>query len=209
MKRAVSRAAGLVLPDEESSTPMPPARPTRGRRPPEDFDDIADLEALLAIDENGLEEALRDQPTLFYRISKAYALEVSRRDAAKQALADAEARADLDIRDEAREDEATARRNKDESKIKLTESEVKARVALDGNVVRARDALASRSETLARLTALREAYQQRSYALKDLASLYIANYYTASEHTAGRTIRDRQAEDNRRAMDAARRGGRE
>lgn len=175
----------------------------------EDDFHIRELEDALRIDEHALEEALRDQPSMFYRVSKAFALEMSRRDAAKQALADAEARADLDIRDEAREEEARVVGKGKEaatSKIKLTEGEVRARVQLSAEVVIARDALAARFDAVAKLTALKEAFQQRSYALKDLASLYVANYYTASENgAADRASRDLGASETRRRMNAARR----
>lgn len=182
---------------------------------PDDFDDIRDLEDALRIDEHALEEALRDQPALFYRVSKAYALEVSRRDAAKQALADAEAEADLAFREEARAEEQyaaeraskTKGREGGQSKIKLTEGEVRAKVQTDKNVVRARDRLTERAEIVGKLGALKDAFQQRSYALKDLAGLYIANYYTASENNAAdRAVRQRDASDARARMNAMRRG---
>jgi hypothetical protein len=185
---------------------------------PEYHDDFRDLETSLAIDEHALEEALRDQPETFYKVSKALALVVSRRDAAKQALADAEATADLEIRDDAREEEVRAAREsvraKDKSaaapsKVKLTEGEVRARVMLTPGVLAARDRLTALSEEAGKLSALKEAFQQRSYALKDLTALYIANYYTATEHTSGDgTLKDRSARDARAAMHAARTGGR-
>lgn len=167
------------------------------RRAAEDFDDLEDLENELRIDEHALEESLRDQPHHFYRVSKALALEISRRDAAKQALADAEAEADLAFRKDAVENER-----------KFNEGEVRATVQTDGGVVRARDRLNALAESVGKLSALKEAFQQRSYALKDLAGLYIANYYTASEHnTAERGMRDAAASSARRAMNEARRAG--
>lgn len=190
----------------------PPRRPKRGL--PEDFDDMQELELALGIDEHALEEALRSQPETFYRVSKALALVISRRDAAKQALSDAEASADLAVRDESREEESRAARDaaksgKDKtgaSKIKLTEGEVKARVQLDPAVVDARDVFAQLSEEVGKLSALKEAFQQRSYALKDLCGLYIANYYTASEHSgASSAMKDRVASDARRSMNDQRR----
>lgn len=164
------------------------------RREPEDYDDLRELEDALRIDEHALEEALRDQPHMFYRVSKAYALEISRRDAAKQALQDAEAWADLSVREEAQEKDR-----------KITEGEIKATVQTDVNVVRVREQFNRSSESVGKLAALKEAFQQRSYALKDLAGLYIANYYTASEHSGGSAIRDRAAADSRRAMADSRR----
>lgn len=161
----------------------------------EDYDDVAELEASLAIDEYGLDDALRAQPELFYRVAKALALEVSRRDAAKQALADVEAIVDLDQRRIAAEEDR-----------KITEGEIKAHVQTNSRVGGARQRFAARSEASAKLGALKEAFQQRSYALKDLAGLYVANYYSASEDSASaRTVRDRDASSARAAMAAERR----
>lgn len=169
-----------------------------GRGPePEDYDDFRELEQALCIDEYALEQALREQPQLFYRVGAAYAMEISRRDAAKQALQDAEAESDLGVRRVAQEEER-----------KITEGEVRAMVQIDGGVVRARARLNQLSESVGRLAALKEAFQQRSYALKDLAGLYVANYYTASENNAaGGVVRQQSAMDARRAMSDARRSG--
>lgn len=183
MKRAVIKREARVrdVPDE-----------------PEDYDDFRELEDALRIDEHALEEALRDQPPLFYRVGSAYALEVSRRDAAKQALQDAEAAESLRVREEAREAEQ-----------KITEGEVAAKVQTSARVAAARARLQQLSESAGRLAALKEAFQQRSYALKDLAGLYVANYYGASEHTAAAgAARQRSADEARRAMSEARRAER-
>lgn len=214
------RVERVVTGRSSAADPSIANRPKRGEpEDSKDFDDFRELEDALAIDEHALEEALRDQPETFYRVSKALALVISRRDAAKQALADAEAGADLDVRDESREEESRVARDtvrgKDKptpvSKIKLTEGEVKARVQLDPAVVEARGAFARLSEEVGKLTALKEAFQQRSYALKDLCGLFIANYYTASEHTGGgaaSAVKERAADSARRRMaDERRRGG--
>ena len=163
------------------------------------YDDLRELEAALRIDEYALEKALRDQPVMFYRVANAYALEISRRDAAKQALQDMEAEIDLDVRDRARKGDQ-----------KITEGEIRATVQIDGRVAQAQAALARRNEGVARLTALKEAFQQRSYALKDLAGLYAANYYTASEQNAASgAVRSRDATEARARMSEARRGRKE
>ena len=165
-------------------------------REAEDYDDLQELESALAIDQHALDEALREQPEHFYRVSKAYAMEVSRRDAAKQALGDAEAAADLAVRQEAQDNDR-----------KITEGEVRATVQTMKQVVAARSRLHALSETAGKLAALKEAFGQRSYALKDLVGLFLANYYTASEHTsAGSALRGQAADTNRARMNDARRG---
>lgn len=178
------------------------ARSTRrGTTPPsaggevEDYDDFRELEESLRIDEYALEEALRDQPEMFYRVSKALALEISRRDAAKQAHQDAEFKADLSIRARA-----------EEQGKKMTESEVRSRVNQSDDVVFKREELLRLNERVGLLSSLKEAFQSRSYALKDLVGLYVSNYYSASEHTSGSgVVRDRAAADARARMNEERR----
>lgn len=161
------------------------------------FDDFRDLEGALKIDEYGLDEALSTQPEAFYRVAKSLAMEISRRDAAKQALQDAEADAELRVRDQAEDD-----------KKKMVADEVRARVQTDAGVRAARDRLFQLAESVGKLSSLKEAFQQRSYALKDLVGLYIANYYTASENTgAAASLRDRDASEARRRMADERRRG--
>lgn len=187
MKRAVSKqAAGASTGRMSNETPNV-----------EDYDDLRELEESLRIDEYALEAALREQPELFYRVASAYAMEISRRDAAKQALQDAESEADLGVRRDAQQEER-----------KITEGEIRAMVQIDASVVKARARLNRLSESVGRLGSLKEAFQQRSYALKDLAGLYVANYYSASENNAASgAVRNQSAEAARRAMNEARRGG--
>lgn len=193
-KRVNAAAGDEFLREQRGVKPSPGERVVVVPHP-DDYDDFRELEDALRIDEHALEEALRDQPPLFYRVSKAYALEISRRDAAKQALQDAEARADLAVRESAQAEDR-----------KVTEGEVRATVQTEGGVLEARDRMNRLSESVGKLAALKEAFQQRSYALKDLAGLYIANYYTASEHNAGdRGLRQHSADVARRAMSAERR----
>ena len=174
------------------------AKPSRRELPSpppqsEDYDDMRELEQALAIDEYELADARKKQPELFYRVAKAYALTISRRDAAKQSLQDAEARADLDVRRDAQQEER-----------KITEGEVRAMVQVDPAVVQTRAVLSRLSEEVGQLGALKEAFQDRSYALKDLISLYVANYFQASEGNVGGIARDRMGAEGRRAMSEAR-----
>lgn len=138
---------------------------TRERELPEDAA-LADLEPGLQIDENAMEEALLAQPDSYYKVSKRLALVISRRDAAKQELAEVEARADAKIR-----------RDAELAEEKITEREVKSQKRLDTDVKTAGSNVLTLNYHVGELTALKEAFQQRSYALKELVALYIANYY--------------------------------
>lgn len=150
---------------------------------------ITELEEALAIDEHALDEALIRQPDAFYRVSKKLALMASRRDAAKQSLQEEEAYADERARSSIPENE------------KATEGAIKALIRLDSKVQEANDKLLKLSRDTALLQALKEAFTQRSYVMKDLVSLYVANYYgDASGGRSETQLRNKRAEENRTAM---------
>lgn len=185
-----SRTQSVRTERVEARDPPINNRSKRGGQEP-----IEELEAGLAIDEHALDEALVCQPDFFYRVAKRLALEISRRDAAKQALQDAEFEA-----------EVAARRAAEEAEKKVTDSAIRAVVQTDDAVRAARDDLMRLSESVGTLSSLKEAFTQRSYAIKDLVNLYVANYYTASEHTtATGAMRDRLAQDARQNMNDERR----
>lgn len=130
---------------------------------------FSQLEAGLSIDPHNLNDALAEQPTLFYHVAKQLALEISRRDAAKQTLAEVEASADQGIRDHAETNE-----------FKLTEKDVESQKRLDPNVQQCIKVLADLEYRTRRLTALKDAFQERGYALKGLVDLYSISYYAES-----------------------------
>lgn len=172
-------------------------RETLKAKAPRNLETIEDLETGLSIDEHALDEALIAQPEFFYRVSKKLALTVSRRDAAKQALAEEEAKCDGQFREDAARE-----------KEKLTETEVKNLIRLDKDVIKATETLNSLNREVGLLTALKEAYQQRSYVLKDLTSLHIANYYTntdGAQSSSRAALRDHTAQLAREGMNRARR----
>lgn len=151
--------------------------------------DIAGLEEGLRINKNGLDESLLQQPDLFYRVSKELTLATSRRDAAKQGVADAEAHVELGLH---------------RTREKCTVGEIKAHVAVAPSVRQARKLLADLQYEVNQLSALKEAFAQRSYALKELVALYIANYYSEIDTSAGHRAADAKYRDNRRKMNEAR-----
>lgn len=157
-----------------------------------------DLEGLLKIDEHALDEALLIQPDSFYRVAKALALAISRRDEAKVLLADEEASVDL-----------KARRDAEIAGDKITEAEVKQRVRLDKAVGRARGVFMNCEKQVNKWLALKESFIQRSHALKHLVELYIANYYSdATNQKARGNEREATAQRARVAMNEARRNSR-
>jgi hypothetical protein len=155
---------------------------------------LEELSSALRIDEYALNDECREQPTLFYRVSREVAMAVSRRDAAETALKKVEAQLSLDLRDSSRDDGT-----------KITVDEVKARVREDGRYLDASARLAARQEEHGEWMALKEAYQQRSYALNHLVDLYLGNYYGNIERRESSDARTRTAENARTRMSEMRR----
>jgi hypothetical protein len=151
---------------------------------------IEDLESGLAIDENHLEECSVQQPDLFYRAAKRAILEQSRRDAAKQAVAEAEAKADADARH--------ALEVLDE---KITEGKVASAVTLDKNVRAAKEALHQANLNFGLWSVLKESYVERRHALNNLTTLYTANYYGEVTSSKSATqVRDAKAHEGRNVI---------
>lgn len=144
-------------------------KPTQKAEPARDagYTPIAELEKGLRIDEDALDEAHLQHADAFYRVSKQLAFLISQRDAAKQAVEDVEAEADQGIRQDAEKHEAK----------KITVLEVASLVRLDPSVKSARARFLSLAGNVNELTALKEAFQQRSYMLSGLTALYTANYF--------------------------------
>lgn len=132
--------------------------------------ELSKLKQGLRIDEHSLDTALRDHPDLFYDVSIALALAISNRDEAKQNLEEIEAEVDIEIRSE------TARMNE-----KTTEGQIQSLKKVDPKVKTANDKFLEEKLNAANLTALKEAYEQKSYALSKLVELYLANYYVTNQ----------------------------
>lgn len=176
-------------------------RQTRGASEARDeIELLKELEKAMLIDKDGLDDCLIAQPDLFYRVSKQLVHLVSKRDAAKHYLEVTEAEVDETIRAHARDTERK-RADKGEKEKKVTEGEIRAQISMHEDVVTAHQSLADLTRRAAAWLALKEAYQQRSYVLKDLTALHIANYYTDAP---ARNASGRQYDDTRRAMNEER-----
>lgn len=154
-----------------------------------------ELEEGLRIDQHALDEACMVQPQAFYNVAKELAMAVSRRDAAKQILNETEARADARIRHDI-----------EVSGEKVTETAVKNRIALDKAVLAAQRDVHVSNEHLGRLTALKEAFSQRGYVLRDLVQLHMSQHYGDTEYQGSR-VRDARARSTREQLNERRRAG--
>lgn len=158
---------------------------------------IAELEQGLRIDKNGLDDALEQQPDLYYRVAKLVSLEMSRRDALKQELEEVEAEVDERVRIEA-----------ESAKEKLTETEAKMRVRLDPKLKRVRQDILRANRRVGDLQALEKSFTQRSYAIKELVSLYVSQYFGDNTGGGSRTssqLKTRSADEVRRTLAEGRR----
>jgi hypothetical protein len=128
--------------------------------------DIEELRQYLKIDKHRLDEELEEQPMLLFQISEAYVQAGAERDMLKEQLATIDAKAD-----------AKARTKLDRISEKVTEAMVKNAVQTSTEHETASAAYLKAKEQADLLFALKEAFQSRGYFLRDLASLYAANYY--------------------------------
>lgn len=157
---------------------------------------LEQLEEAIKIDQDELDEALIQQPSLFYEVSRHLTILLSRRDEAKSNLQAAEARADIGIRRKAREKEE-----------KKNEAEIAAEKRLSTDVAKADRAHQRLVQTCGHFEALKQAFQQRGFVLKSLADLYVSNYFTQSSGGKERSgIKEERAGQNKQNMARMRRG---
>lgn len=149
----------------------------------EDTQIIADLREGLQIDKYALDDELIQQPDMLYRVSEHLTLRISQRDAAKQELSETEARVDADLR-----------RDASISDTRVTEKEIESQKKVNRDVLRAVEKLRQLNLSVGKLSALKESFGSRGHALRDLTSLYAANYFSDSSN--------RQAEHNMRSKNA-------
>jgi hypothetical protein len=149
---------------------------------------IGDVRGLLRIDPDDLDSCLVDQPGLFFHVAETFAQANSRRDAIKLELDEKTAKLDQDIRAKALKQEE-----------KLTEAAIQARLR-DMPVLQElqRDYLRARTEADT-WQAMKEAFHQRSYMLRELVALQLAHLQNlgvergtvSARHAIGDNVRQR------------------
>ena len=153
-------------------------------------------ETELQIDRNALDDELVHQPSKFLQASRDYAEALSVRDQAKQDVEVSKAEASLRIRRQCEQDGE-----------KVTEAIIAARVETDKKCRQAVTTYLDSKKACEEALALKEAFMQRSYVLKDLAALYIAGYYGSDSVRGGaaRELRDHEYSNNRAKLAEKRR----
>jgi hypothetical protein len=149
----------------------------------------------IAIDKDDLDSMWVRQPSVFHEIAERLALEISRRDEAKNALKDLEAELDGALREAAEIDLA------ENGTKKPTETAFKNMMREDKQWKRANEGQAEFEKNVNLLAALKETFQQRRYALENLVTLHVSGY---SMDTSSRPARDARYADTKKAMNRER-----
>src|ERR1700722_17477170 len=151
---------------------------------------IDEFKTYLKIDRHALDQELQEQPMLFFKISEAVAHAASERDMLKEQLAATDAKLDSEVR-----------RALDKKNEKSTEAMVRNSIQTDKKHETATKHYHDAKEQADLLVALKEAFQSRAYMLRDLCSLYTANYFedtsvrssSQTDHATYRMSRERIA----------------
>lgn len=129
--------------------------------------DINEFRAYLSIDKSSLDDEVIRQPSLFFEVSEAYVEAAAERDYAKEDLANIDAVLDSSIR-------------KKLSDKKPTEGAVKGLVQCSEEHSKAMRVYLEAKQLADKFAVLKDAFQQRSYMLRDLVSLHTSNYFQDS-----------------------------
>ena len=130
--------------------------------------DFSDLRAHLKIDKYALDDEIVEHPTLLAEISELCALAIAERDMLKEKWAAVDAGIDLEVRAQST------------GKKKLTEGHIKSIIQMHPDHIKSGVEYLQKRAEADQLQALKEAFHQRGYMLRDLAQLFVSNYYSTS-----------------------------
>lgn len=152
---------------------------------------IQEARESLKIDRDDLDTELTLQPGLFADVSKEWAMSMSRRDKLKDEVATTRARLYIDFRKKKADEKPTETLLASYIEIEPEYAEVRNRYL---------DACAETDEW----SSIKEAFMQRSYAIKDLVVLFQASYFSPSS-VAGPKSSEAEYERGRQRIAEARR----
>lgn len=125
---------------------------------------LNDLKGQLQIDTDDLDGSLVEQPDLYYHVAEQFALAVANRDTSKLELEEAQAELDEQYRKKALEDD-----------VKITEAALSKKLIATPRIQELERALLATRAEADKWQALKEAFQQRSFMLRELVSIRISN----------------------------------
>jgi len=135
----------------------------------------SELRRALQIDRLDLDMELVRQPELFYEAGDLLAAANADRDTAKEELSQIDARLYFECR-----------RELERSDGKASEAAIKNAIEIHDDHIEATKSYLDAKEWADRCQTLKESFSMRSYMLKDLAGLYVANYYQTDATKGGR-----------------------
>jgi uncharacterized membrane protein YheB (UPF0754 family) len=154
---------------------------------------LTELKQRLEIDKNALDDEIIRQPQLYYEISEQLANAIAVRDSLKEETNTTDA--DLD---------GMWRKQLASLKGKVTEAMISNHILTSTQHETAFQAWLTAKTHADKLQALKEAFQQRSSMLRDLVSLYTANYYQTTSMKPSQAAEASHYAANREHMAKAR-----
>lgn len=150
---------------------------------------LSDLQQQLQIDKMVLDDEVIRQPMLFFEVSDQLTEAMAERDAAKEELAAVDAELDQKIRKKLSSGQA-----------RVTEGLITSHVITSPEHEKAFTAYLNAKTRSDKLEALKDAFKQRSFMLRDLVALHAANYYetTSMKPDASNYQSNRQRINNAR-----------
>lgn len=143
------------------------------------MDDYQELKKALAIDKYSLDDEIIRQPSLFFMVAEAHTTAAAMRDALKEKLAQLDASLYGKIRIKL-ENEGS----------KFTEAYIKNEIEIAPKRVKASRAYLESKEQTDKLLALKEAFAQRNYMIRDLCNLYVTGYFESNSIKQNTEMKD-------------------
>lgn len=156
--------------------------------------DAETLKERLRIDKSQLDREVSEQPVLFFDAAEAYEEAVAERDTLKEQLASIDAELDGVVR-------AKLEKRHD----KFTEAMVKNGIQLDPKHEKAFQAYLDAKTRAGKLESMKEAFKQRNFMVRELASLYVASYFEQSSIQGTNSTDKVVYEEQRKRLASARR----
>lgn len=126
---------------------------------------VAEWQDYLRIDPTSLDSEIERHPYLFYQVADAYVNALSERDLAQDKLKQCDAELNFSVRD-----------SLSNEGYRVTEEMVKSAVLSHPEHIEATERYLEAKRVADEIEALKSAFQQRGYMLRDLAQLYITGY---------------------------------
>lgn len=145
---------------------MPPRLAPQKSKLQENNELLDEYAEFLLIDKFNLDTCLIEQGSVYYNVGIAYTNAVSAKDYTKAELDRAKADADKTIRQQAAEESE-----------RVTEAQVANRILEDHLYRKAHDDFLEWKTISDKWLVLKESFEQRGYALRELCHLWVSNYY--------------------------------